>query len=126
MLIGNRWRAFRRAKSVSIAGLENRTGLSGRYISDVENGRVVPYVETLVKFAIGLELPVRQLFYDGENPPELLKLPRDKSSSSIANNGSQEEARWIAKFECILSEFKESDRKAAALIVRKMASAKPK
>jgi transcriptional regulator with XRE-family HTH domain len=126
MLIGKRWREFRWDKSLSLADLENRTGICRRYISDVENGRVVPHIETLVKFALGLELPVRELFYNGENPPKLLKLPKEKSNSGVARNGSQKEAKWIAKFECILSEFEPSDRKPATIMVRKMVRARPK
>jgi len=42
----------------------------------VENGHTVPAVETLEEFARALEVPLYQLFYDGEEP-----LPQRQISS---------------------------------------------
>jgi len=54
------------------------------YISRVENGHTVPAIETLEKLARALEVPLYQLFYDGEEPPKLPNLPKRKSSEDIA------------------------------------------
>jgi len=56
--------------------VEKRTGLLRCYISRVENGHTVPAVETLEEFARALEVPLYQLFYDGEEP-----LPQRQISS---------------------------------------------
>jgi transcriptional regulator with XRE-family HTH domain len=42
----------------------------------VENGHTVPAIETLEKMARALEVPLYQLFYDGEEPPKLPNLPK--------------------------------------------------
>ena len=49
-------------------------------ISRVENGHTVPAIETLEKMARALEVPLYQLFYDGEEPPKLPNLLKGKSS----------------------------------------------
>src|SRR5690349_24517232 len=71
MLIGDRLREFREAKHLSQGDIENRTGLLRCYVSRVENGHTVPAVETLEKFARALEVPLYQLFYEGDEPPAL-------------------------------------------------------
>ena len=73
MIIGDRLRALREEKKLSQGDIEKRTGLLRCYISRVENGHTVPAVETLEKFARALEIPMYQLFYDGEEPPKLPK-----------------------------------------------------
>ena len=80
MIIGDRLRALREQKKLSQGEIEKRTGLLRCYISRVENGHTVPAVETLEKFARALEVPVYQLFYDGEEPPKLPDLPKRKGA----------------------------------------------
>jgi transcriptional regulator with XRE-family HTH domain len=71
MIIGDRLRAVREEKKLSQGDIEKRTGLLRCYISRVENGHTVPAIETLEKMARALEIPLYQLFYDGEKPPPL-------------------------------------------------------
>jgi len=84
MIIGDRLRALREEKKLSQGDIEKRTGLFRCYVSRVENGHTVPSIETIEKFARALEVPMYQLFYDGEEPPKLPNLPRRKSSNEIA------------------------------------------
>ena len=74
-------RSIREEKKLSQGDVEKRTGLLRCYISRVENGHTVPAVETIEKFARTLEIPMYQLFYDGDKPPEL---PKRKSADDIA------------------------------------------
>ena len=74
MIIGDRLRALREEKKLSQGDIEKRTGLLRCYISRVENGHTVPAIETLEKLARAMEVPLYQLFYDGEEPPELPEL----------------------------------------------------
>ena len=69
MLIGDRLRELRDTKKLSQGDIEKRSGLLRCYISRVENGHTVPSVETLEKMARALEVPMYQLFYDGEESP---------------------------------------------------------
>jgi len=84
MIIGDRLRTLREEKKLSQGDIEKRTGLFRCYVSRVENGHTVPSIETIEKFARALEVPMYQLFYDGEEPPKLPNLPRRKSSNEIA------------------------------------------
>jgi transcriptional regulator with XRE-family HTH domain len=51
MDVGTRLKQFRELKGLSQGKIEGRTGLLRCYFSRVENGRTVPSVETLEKFA---------------------------------------------------------------------------
>src|SRR6058998_839009 len=72
MVIGNRLKELRESKQLSQGDIEKRSGLLRCYISRVENGHTVPAVETLEKMARALDLPLYQLMYDGDKPPEAL------------------------------------------------------
>src|SRR5713101_3297495 len=124
MLIGDRLRAFREAKKLSQGDMEERTGLLRSYISRVENGHTVPAVETLEKFARALEVPIYQLFYDGEEPPKLPNLPKRKTADDIAWGSSGKQARLLVKFRRFLSRMNQSDVKLLFSMAQKMA--KPK
>jgi transcriptional regulator with XRE-family HTH domain len=84
VIIGDRLRSIREEKKLSQGDVERRTGLHRCYVSRVENGHTVPAVETIEKFARALEVPMYQLFYDGEKPPELPHLPKRKTADEIA------------------------------------------
>jgi transcriptional regulator with XRE-family HTH domain len=61
-------------KRFSQSEIEKRTGLLWCYISCVENGHALPAIETLEKLARALGIPLYQVFYDGEESPDLPKL----------------------------------------------------
>jgi len=84
MIIGDRLREMREAKKLSQGDVEKRTGLLRCYISSVENGHTVPAVETLEKLARAFEVPIYQLFYEGEEPPKLPNLLKRSSSEENA------------------------------------------
>lgn len=98
MIIGERLRALREEKKFSQGDMEKKTGLLRCYISRVEHGHTVPAIETLEKFARALEVPMYQLFYEGEEPPKLPNLPRLKSGDDIAWGSKGKDARLLAKF----------------------------
>ena len=124
MIIGDRLRALREEKKFSQGEIEKRTGLLRCYISRVENGHTVPAVETLEKFARALEVPMYQLFYDGEEPPKLPHLPRRKAADDIAWGSSGKEARLLVKFRRLLSHMKEGDRGLMLSMAQKMSRRK--
>jgi transcriptional regulator with XRE-family HTH domain len=84
MVISNRLRELRERKKLPQGDIEKRTGLLRCYVSRVENGHTVPAVETLEKLARALEVPMYQLFYDGEKPPQVPNLLKQKTSDGIA------------------------------------------
>src|SRR6266403_1276544 len=83
MIIGDRLRALREEKNLSQCDIEKRTGLVRPYISRIENNHTVPAIETLEKMARALEIPMYQLFYDGDEPPELANLLKRKWGSTV-------------------------------------------
>ena len=121
MIIGDRLRDMREQKKLSQGDFEKRTGLLRCYISRVENGHTVPAIETLEKLARALEVPLYQLFYDGEEPPKLPNLPKRKSSDDIAWGSSGKDGRFLNKLRRLLAKTEEADRKLLLHMAQKMA-----
>jgi transcriptional regulator with XRE-family HTH domain len=121
MIIGDRLREMREAKQLSQGDIEKRTGLLRCYISRVENGHTVPAIETLEKMARALEVPLYQLFYDGDEPPKLPDLLKRKSSDETAWGSVGKDARYLAKLCRVLGKADANDRKLVLLMAQKMA-----
>ena len=122
MIIGDRLREMREEKKLSQGDIEKRTGLLRCYISRVENGHTVPAIETLEKMARALECPLYQLFYEGEEPPELPNILKRKSSDEIVWGSTGKEARYLNKLRRLLGKTEESDRKLLLYMAQKMAN----
>jgi transcriptional regulator with XRE-family HTH domain len=73
LMIGERLRTIRESKNLSQGDIEKRTGMLRCYTSRVENGHTVPSIETLAKYAQALEIPLYQIFYDGEEAPKKIR-----------------------------------------------------
>ncbi len=121
MLIGDRLRAIREAKKLSQGDIEKRSGLVRPYISRVENGHIVPAVETLEKFARALEVPLYQMFYEGEEPPKLPGLPKRPAVDEATWGSIGKQARVLSKFRKLLARMKKSDRGLLLNMAQKMA-----
>jgi transcriptional regulator with XRE-family HTH domain len=121
MVIGDRLRALREQKQLSQGDIEKRTGLLRCYISRVENGHTVPAIETLEKLARAMEVPLYQLFYDGEEPPKLPNLPKRKSGQDIAWGSSGKDGRTLDKFRKLMGRTDERNLKLLLLLAQKMA-----
>ena len=121
MVIGDRLRALREEKRLSQGDIEKRTGLLRCYISRVENGHTVPAIETIEKMARALEVPMYQVFYDGDKPPELLNLPKRKTSDDIAWGSTGKDARNLSKLRRLLAKTEEENRKLILYMAQKMA-----
>ncbi len=120
MIIGDRLRELREDKKLSQGDIEKRTGLLRCYISRVENGHTVPAIETLEKMARALEVPMYQLVYDGEQPPQLPTLSKQRSSEDDVWGSSGKEARFLNKLRRLLGRANESDRKLIMHMAQKM------
>jgi transcriptional regulator with XRE-family HTH domain len=122
LVIGDRLRELREGKKLSQGDIEKRTGLLRCYISRVENGHTVPAIETLEKLARALEIPLYQLFYEGDEPPKLPNLLKRKTSDDIAFGGSGKQATYLHKLRKCLSKAAEPDRKLIMHMAQKMAT----
>jgi transcriptional regulator with XRE-family HTH domain len=118
MIIGDRLRALREEKNLSQGDIETRTGLLRCYVSRVENNHTIPAVETVEKFARALEVPMYQLFYDGEEPP---KPPNLSTSDKGAWGNNGKDARFLNKLRRLLGKTNAKNRKLLLDIVQKMA-----
>jgi transcriptional regulator with XRE-family HTH domain len=119
MIISDRLRALREEKNLSQGDIEKRTGLLRCYISRVENGHTVPAIETLEKMARAFEVPMYQLFYDGEEPPKPLNLPKRKTGEDSWGS-SGKDARYLNKLRRLLGKAAEDDRKLVMHMAQKM------
>ena len=118
MIIGDQLRAMREEKQLSQGDIEERTGMLRCYTSRVENGHTVPSIETLAKYAQALEIPLYQIFYDGEEGPKKIKgveLDGDKLSLS--------ERREIESLGRQFTKLKARDKGLVRLLVAKLAHA---
>ncbi len=110
MVISDRLRAIGEQKDLSQGDIEQRTGLKRCYVSRVENGHIVPTIETLEKLARALEVPMYQLFYDGEQP-EVPSLPKGISAGDDEWGSSGESAKFFKRLHQLLSRLSTDDRK---------------
>lgn len=118
MIIGDRLRALREQKKLSQGQIEKHTGLLRCYVSRVENGHTVPSVGTLEKWARALEVPLYQIFYEGEEPPA----PPQKIETNPRLWGfKRADSRLLTQLRRTLGRTKETDRQLLLAIARKLA-----
>src|ERR1700678_4120867 len=98
MIIADRIRAIRERKQLSQVEPAVRAGLIRSYISSVENGDIVPSVETMEKIAQVLDVPLDKLFYAGDEPPFLRDLPNRLTAADIALGVGRKSRDSFVKF----------------------------
>ena len=87
----------------------------------MEHGHTVPSIETLEKLARALEVPLYQLFYEGEEPPALPRLPKQKTAEETAWGSTGKEAQVLSKFRRLLARTDEADQNLLLHMAQKMA-----
>lgn len=73
MHIGERLKKARQAKHYTLKDLSARTRISPSYISDIENNRNLPSIETLLQLCEALDVKCYMLFWEealGHQDPE--------------------------------------------------------
>jgi transcriptional regulator with XRE-family HTH domain len=126
MIVADRLRSLREKKKLSQGDIEERTGLLRCYVSRVENGHTVPAVETLEKFARALEVPLYELLYEGDEPPQRHPALDIKGSGADAWGSSGKDGRYFKQIIRFLSKMDEKDRKLLLYVTAKMAKTKEK
>jgi transcriptional regulator with XRE-family HTH domain len=120
MIVGDRLRVIREEKKLSQGDIEKRTGLLRCYVSRVENGHTVPAIETLEKFARALEVPMYELFYNGDEPPKLSNPSMRKDDETVWGSSGRD-ARYLKRLRNVLSKSNEENRKLLLHMAQKMA-----
>ena len=123
MVIGTRLKKLREDRALSQGDIEKRTGLLRCYISRVENGHTVPSLETMERLAAALEIPLYQLFYEGDAEPVLPNLSKRRTTEELVLDAEQEkELRFFEKVRRLLSKIDEKDRQLLLYMAQKLAS----
>ena len=123
MVIATRLRKLREDRDLSQGDIEKRTGLLRCYISRVENGHTVPSIETLERLSTALEIPLYQLFYEGDEPPPLPNLSKRKTAEELALDPEQEkDLRFSEKVRRLVSRINDKDRQLLLYMAQKLAS----
>jgi transcriptional regulator with XRE-family HTH domain len=115
MLIGNRLKEIRESKDLSQGDIEQRTALIRCYTSRVENGHTVPSLGTLAKYA---QVPIYQLFYDGEAEPKKIKALNLGAEAMCLVSSAKSKALAESS-----AKLKERDKGLVRLLVAKLAQA---
>ena len=124
MHIGDRLRALREEKKLSQGDIQERTGLFRCYVSRVENGHTVPALDTIEKFARALEVPLYQLFYEGEEPAEAPQPPKRRVRGQKLHGSGRKEARILRQLQRLLGRIEERDKSFLLFMAEEMARLK--
>lgn len=122
--IAERLRSIRVQKNLSQGDIEERSGLLRCYISRVENGHTVPCVETLERIAGALEIPIYEILYDGESPPELSSPFKAKKGGAVGWASRGRGAKLLRDFQNALGQMSRRDRQLLLLMAHRMIALK--
>jgi len=123
MVIGARLRKLREDRDLSQGDIEERTGLLRCYLSRVENGHTIPSIETLERIAAALDIPLYQLFYEGDGPPALPNLSKRKTTEELAmDEETQKEHRFFERVKRLLGRINDRDRQLLLYMAQKLAN----
>jgi transcriptional regulator with XRE-family HTH domain len=114
-MLGRQIREMRIQKGLSQRDLAKRTGIFSSYISRIENGHIVPAIDTLEKLAQALETPLYQFFHEGEAHAPSLKATRETIPKTEWGS-SGKWARFLGRFQPLLARMDEDDRKFLLVI----------
>lgn len=126
MIIADRLREIREKKKLSQGEVEKRTGLLRSYLSRVENGHTVPTIETLEKMACALEVPLFELFWGAEKPPELPPASAKGESREPVWGSKGKEAYLLRKLQKCLGEMDERHRQILLKVTARISRRKNK
>jgi len=86
------------------------------HTSRVENGHTVPSLDTLAKYAQALDIPLYQIFYDGEAEPKKIK-GLDLDGAKLSSSDRREIESLGRRF----TKLKARDKGLVRLLVAKLA-----
>jgi transcriptional regulator with XRE-family HTH domain len=86
-LVGRRIRTRRQDRGLTLAAVSEATGLNIGYLSQLENDKASPSLETLASLADALEVPVAWFLLDTSLPPGLVRSADRPSRSAPDGRG---------------------------------------
>ena len=120
MVIGERLRALREQKRLSLGDIEKRSGLKRPYVSRVEHGHTVPSIDSLERMARALEVPLYEVFHEGKGRPKPLHLGKRQQAETVWGRTGKG-ARVLSKFRRLFPSLGEWDRRLLIYVGQKMA-----
>lgn len=120
MTLGNRLKSLRIERTLSQGQVQSRTGLLRSYISRVENGHTVPSLDTLVKWARALDVPLYRLFYDGDLPPDVSSLTALRKTSQGEWGRTGKWSNFFQRVGSLVARMGDSDRKLLLLVAHRI------
>ena len=121
VLIGAQLRRLRKERGMSQRDLGQKTGLQCGYISRVENGHIVPSLESLERLANGLGIQLWELFYTGKHWHSSHYLI--DSHGHVQERGKAgREARFLLKLRPFLGRIPEKDRAVLLSFAKRLAA----
>ena len=103
-LVGARIRRRRRERSLTLAQVSDQTGLNVGYLSQIENDKASPSLETLASLATALDVPIAWFLIEQSIAPRVVRASERPERPMPAPGGSMTQvdggiAREIAIFE---------------------------
>ena len=90
-MLGARIRQFRNRKGLTLAELAEQAGVSKSMISQIENGKATPSVETVRSIALALDVPVYVLFLDDDHSINGLVRRQDRIKLIVPDSSAERE-----------------------------------
>src|SRR6266700_78543 len=117
--IGARIRQLREQRGLSQGDIEQSAGLLRCYISRVENGRTVPSLETLERFAAALDVPLYEIFYNLDQSPAPGSNVREALDQMIRRDGKVgSEARFLLALTGLCNQMNDFERQVLLGLAR--------
>lgn len=102
MRIGEKIRLFRKAEGLTQKELGEKIGMSDAQIRNYESGRANPKIDTLKRIAVGLGVPLDNLYSDiapAEANPSAMTAIINKAVTSRYREDGENLLMWIPKYE---------------------------
>ena len=106
-LVGSRIRRRRQQRGLTLAQVSDQTGLNIGYLSQIENDKASPSLETLAAIATALDVPIAWFLLDQSVPPRVVRGAERPSRTGPAEGGTFTQvdggvARDLAIFEGLM------------------------
>ena len=102
MQMGEKIRKARKDRKLTLQNLSDSVGVAVSFLSDIENGKKQPSLETLEKITAALKVPLHTLFSESVPPP--LKI----DAAGFSHDGFLEHARVLFMSDELSKEDKEA------------------
>ena len=124
MFIGQRIRQLRERKGLSQGDIEAVSGMLRAYISRVEHGHTVPSLETMERLAAALDVPLYQLFCEGEDVVPTRSLTPGKTTNMMAKPPGRRgsEVRTLTMLKGFAQRMVEADKELLLDLASQLAS----